>query len=217
MIKNQAGTVKVFAFNRSTGAPVTGDAANITCQYDLDRVGLLALADATPDETELGFYVFNVTAAECNGTTVDFYPESSTSGVQVIVVEHDRYLTASTSGIAVLPASMSQPKRIDGTEIVAFINENLQISPSVYDIENDPVDLSAITLKFVISTKNEVHVLTIPDADITVSGADNNVFTLTLPDTFTDTLGAYRYSLRNSSTDVVLAQGDLLVRYAATE
>lgn len=121
------------------------------------------------------------------------------------------------STVVTLPASLTQQSRVEGTEITAFINENLVISHSVYDSSLDPVDLSALTLKFVIATKNETHVLTINDADIDITGTDSNTFTLTLPDTFTDTLGSYQYSLRDASSDIVLAHGPLLVRYAATE
>jgi hypothetical protein len=49
-----------------------------------------------------------VTAAETNGTTADFFPESSTSGVQVIPVEHGRYLspTPGTSGLGARSVSL---------------------------------------------------------------------------------------------------------------
>lgn len=121
-----------------------------------------------------------------------------------------------TGGGTVLPTSATQLSRVEGTEITAFVNENLVISQSVYDASSDPVNLSAYTLKFVIATKNETHVLTITSG-INVTGADSNTYSLTLPDTFTDTLGSYQYSLRDASSDIVLAHGPLLVRYAATE
>lgn len=207
----------MFAFNRTTGAPVTGDGPNITCKYQLNGGSRVALTDTNPTEQEDGYYIFNVLAAENNGVTAHFYPESSTSNVQVICDSHNPYTTAANPSGVTLPTSSTQISRVEGTEITAFINENLVVSQSVYDSESDPVDLSALTLKFVIATKNETHVLTINDADIDVTGTDSNTFTLTLPDTFTDTLGSYQYSLRDASSDVVLAHGPLLVRYAATE
>jgi hypothetical protein len=93
MYRNTAGTLKVFAFNRTTNAPVTGDSANITCRVSLDGGARAALVDTNPTELEDGYYLFDVTAAETNGTTADFFPESSTPGVQVIPVEHGRYLS----------------------------------------------------------------------------------------------------------------------------
>lgn len=91
MHRNTAGTLKVFAFNRATNAPVLGDAANITCRVSLDGGARIALTDTSPTELEDGYYLFDVTAAETNATTVDFFPESSSSGVQVIPAEHRRY------------------------------------------------------------------------------------------------------------------------------
>lgn len=217
MIKNQDGILRVFAFVQATGAPVTGDAANITCKYQLNGGSRVALADTNPTEQEDGYYIFNVLATENNGVTVHFYPESSTSGVRVICDSHNPYTTEANPGGTTLPTSSTQLSRVEGTEITAFINENLVISQSVYDSSLDPVDLSAYTLKFVISTRNESHVLTIIDSAINVSGADNNIYSLTIPDTLTGTIGGYQYSLRDASSDVVLAHGPLLVRYAATE
>jgi hypothetical protein len=94
MYRNTAGTLKVFAFNRTTNAPVTGNAAQITCRVSLDGGARAALADTNPTELEDGYYLFNVTAGETNGITADFFPESSTPNVQVIPVEHGRYLDA---------------------------------------------------------------------------------------------------------------------------
>ena len=101
MIRNTTGTLKVFAFNSTTGAPTTGDAANITCKVSLDGSAAVALADTNPAEMEDGFYLFAVTAAESNGVTADFFPESSTGGVQVICSEHNRYLLPQ-GGVATL-------------------------------------------------------------------------------------------------------------------
>lgn len=93
MFRNTAGTLKVFAFNRTNNAPVVGDAAQITCRVSLNGGARVALADTNPTETEDGYYLFDVSAAETNGVTADFYPESSTANVQVIPVEHNRYLS----------------------------------------------------------------------------------------------------------------------------
>lgn len=101
MFKNTAGQqIRVFAFNRTTAEPVTGGAANITCKVSLDGAAAVALADTNPTETEDGYYLFSLTQAETNGDTVDFYPESSTSGVQVIVPSYDRHTRAEVSTAA---------------------------------------------------------------------------------------------------------------------
>lgn len=101
MIRNTTGTLKVFAFNHNTAHPETGDAANITCKVSLDGGARVALADTNPAEMEDGFYLFNVTAAESNGVTADFFPESTTNNIQVICAEHGRYLLPQ-GGVATL-------------------------------------------------------------------------------------------------------------------
>lgn len=110
MIKNQDGLLRVFAFVQATGAPVTGDAANITCKYQLNGGSRVALADTNPTEQEDGFYMFNVLAAENNGVTVHFYPESATSGVRVICDSHNPYTTdLSSSSSSSYPSIYAPP------------------------------------------------------------------------------------------------------------
>jgi hypothetical protein len=113
MYRATAGTLKVFAFNRTTNAPVTGGAAQITCRVSLDGGARAALADTNPTEMEDGYYLFDVTAAENNGTTADFFPESATANVQVIPAEHNRYLS-SPAGSAGTGARSVQITVLDG-------------------------------------------------------------------------------------------------------
>ena len=92
MFKNVASqklTVIAFAdaghATLDAGEVVTGDAANITCKVEQDDDGTrTAVVDTNPTETEDGQYVFDITAGECNGDKLTFYPESSTAGVQVV-------------------------------------------------------------------------------------------------------------------------------------
>lgn len=87
MQKNVAGQKwKVFAFNRTTNVPLTGDAANITANIDIDFAGAGATNDVNPTEQEDGFYTFDLTQAESNGKQLSLYPVSSTGDIQVIAV-----------------------------------------------------------------------------------------------------------------------------------
>lgn len=91
MQRNTATTLKVFAFNRTTNAPVIGDAANLSCKVSIDGGARVALVDTTATELEDGYYIFDVSASETNGSTVDFFPESTTSNVVVITANMSRY------------------------------------------------------------------------------------------------------------------------------
>lgn len=76
----------VFAFDRTTNVPKTGDAANITAKIRKDYAAATATNDTNPDEIEDGYYEFTLTQAETSATVMDILPESSTANIQVIGV-----------------------------------------------------------------------------------------------------------------------------------
>lgn len=85
MQKNTTGQKwYVFAFDRTTSAPVTGDAANITAKVSIDYGATTGLGDLNPAEVEDGYYMFDLTQAETNGDHIAILPESSTPNVVVI-------------------------------------------------------------------------------------------------------------------------------------
>lgn len=86
MQKNQAGKWVVFAFDRTTNIPKTGDAANITANIRIDGGAANPVDDLHPTELEDGYYVFDITAAEFNGDYILISPESTTANIQVIGV-----------------------------------------------------------------------------------------------------------------------------------
>ncbi len=87
MKKNVAGqTWKVFAFNRTTNAPLSGDAANITAKIKIDSAAAIAVNDTNPTEIEDGYYQFELTQAETNGDELLLLPESVTTNIQIIAI-----------------------------------------------------------------------------------------------------------------------------------
>jgi len=76
----------VFAFNRLTNAPVTGDAANITANLQKDFGTAAATNDLNPTELQDGFYAFDALQAETNADALLLLPETTTADVQVITV-----------------------------------------------------------------------------------------------------------------------------------
>jgi hypothetical protein len=69
MFKNVASqSVAVYAFNPSTGAPVTGDAANMTMYISKDGAAAVALGTPTPTEIDAthmpGWYKVTLAQAE---------------------------------------------------------------------------------------------------------------------------------------------------------
>lgn len=91
MFKNTADQkIRVFSFNYSTGSPVLGDAANMSCKISKDYSVPTPLNDTTPVEVEDGYYYFDLTQEETNADIIDFYPESTTPNASIIVPNHHR-------------------------------------------------------------------------------------------------------------------------------
>lgn len=85
MLRNTANQKwRVFAFYRATNLPYTGGASSITAKLSLDYANTQATTDVNPTEVEDGYYYFNLEQAETDAHNIEIYPESSTSGVQVI-------------------------------------------------------------------------------------------------------------------------------------
>ena len=87
MQKNVSGQIwTVFAFDRTTLIPASGDASNITAKLGKDGGAYQSTNDTNPTETENGFYEFDLTQAETNADEIIISPVSSTSNVQVLGV-----------------------------------------------------------------------------------------------------------------------------------
>lgn len=89
MLKNVAGQqIVLYAFDYTTGAPKTGDAAQITAYINKDWAGANALADTSAAEVDAtndkGSYRFDVSQAESNCDVARFSGKSSTANVAVI-------------------------------------------------------------------------------------------------------------------------------------
>lgn len=82
---------RVFAFNKTNGNALAGDAANITGKIAKDWAGAIATNDVNPTETEDGYYNFDLTQAETNADALDLFPESATPNIQVIGVPGSQF------------------------------------------------------------------------------------------------------------------------------
>ena len=87
MYRNVAGQKwVVFAFDRQTSVPKTGDAANITANIRIDGGTANPIDDLNPAELEGGYYIFDITQVETNGELVSIHPSSTTAYIQVVGV-----------------------------------------------------------------------------------------------------------------------------------
>jgi len=84
--KNTAGQkLSVFAYDSTTGDPVTGGSANITAQISLNGAASAATNDTNPTELDAtdhpGIYIFDMTQAETNANLINLTAVSATANV----------------------------------------------------------------------------------------------------------------------------------------
>lgn len=91
MLKNTASqSVALFAFDTTTGAPKTGDAANMVFYVTKDFGSVTAIAAASGVPTEMdatnakGWYKIAVSQTETNADNLQFTGKSSTANVSVV-------------------------------------------------------------------------------------------------------------------------------------
>lgn len=80
--------LEVFAFDYTTGAPKTGDSANITAYVTIDGGSVTVLADTSATEKSStnapGWYQFDLAQGETNGDHLLYTAKSSTGNVTVV-------------------------------------------------------------------------------------------------------------------------------------
>lgn len=136
MYKNVASQkIALVAYDYSTGALKTGDAANITAYVSKDFGTVTVLTDTSATEADAtnakGVYWFDVSQAESNADDLLFTAKSSTANVQIVpkqvytVVPPPAYGTmqaGSTSTTAVLATSASATNDIYNFETIYILS-----------------------------------------------------------------------------------------------
>ena len=119
--------------------------------------------------------------------------------------------------IIVTPIVAQTPVRTVASNISTFKGDRSAITVGVFD-ELDPVDLSALgALEVCIQTKAGTDLQVIANANITISGADNNYFSFSPGSAAVATVGRFMWSLRvaASNSKRVIAYGAWIVEDAA--
>lgn len=88
MFKNVATKLAIFAFDTTTGAPKTGDAANLTAYVSKDYGAVTVLADTSATEMDAtnakGWYLFDLAQTETNADALLFTGKSSTASISLV-------------------------------------------------------------------------------------------------------------------------------------
>lgn len=146
MLKNTAGQrIALFAFNVTTGAPVTGDAANLTAYVSKDGGTVTALTDTTATQMDAtnapGWYLWDVSQTESNADWLLFTGKSSTANVSLVgqsVYTRPANFTAlsiNASGRALIQSGLQR----NASAIVAF---------PMRDTTGAPLTGSTVTVSF---------------------------------------------------------------------
>lgn len=209
MLKNTTGQKwRVFAFNTTTNQKVTGDAANITAKLSIDYGALAAVADTNPTEAEDGYYYFDLTQAETNGNIVELFPESVTSGVQVLGVPARELpsianeIKAKTDLIGT--AAATQLVRQAASKITIYIGERHTFTINV----NNDYTARTVTLCFE-ATDATADISVIANGSLTKTTSS---VAFAIPEAVTTTDRNLRWSIRDAATKEVLEFGLAYVR-----
>lgn len=130
MEKNVAGQIWiVFAFNKKTNDPLSGDANNITANLRIDGGSANPVDDLHPTESEDGFYFFSLSQSETNGNNIFISPESSTVDIQVIGCPAAIYTTPPNfnSSNVVLATIAGDVVNLDGDAMRGTNNANIVV------------------------------------------------------------------------------------------
>ena len=115
----------------------------------------------------------------------------------------------------VLPASVSVPDRSCTSSIPLFTGETIQISITVFGIdEAAPVDLSGETLQVVIEAEDGADLANVTAQQISIGGDGNNVVSFSAPAELTDSPRVASYAIRRAADGYVYGRGVFHVRYA---
>lgn len=198
MRKNTATKWRVFAFDRTDGTPVTSDAANITAKIAIDHGTPTAITDTNPTETEDGYYLFDLTAAETNGQTLSIYPESSTADVQVIGSPADVFTVPTEDELGIDAVRRGQSNVVQAAVVSVTSNTVFTITSSVASPDDDAYNGLRFKLRSSLDTTRFVRG--------TVTDYVGGTQTLTLDTTAPWTV------ITNDLIEIDLAPADSIVR-----
>lgn len=103
------------------------------------------------------------------------------------------------------------------TVLTAHMHHALIISNlAIVDENNDPIDMSAINREFTVWRRGTPGTIlkTIAHGDISVSGDDSNLLSLTVPEDPFTIVEDLSYIVRNTSNDSVVFEGAIDVKEA---
>ena len=129
------------------------------------------------------------------------YQAVGSFGKAVADTKADTTTILASAGVNVLPAVGISASRAPGVFLSPFVGELISQSITVYASDGTtPIDLSAKTLEIVFEARGGGDVAVIANANITISGGDDNVVTFAYPSAVTAQERTLRFSLRDAGS-----------------
>lgn len=190
-------TIRVLAFDKSSGDSIVAHEANITARITLDGGTPANSNDTNPTPVdninEPGIYEFTLTQAESNAADyLDFTAKSSAATVAVVVIGGNRFLTYADGTFDAIPSTLTTAQV--GTEVDTALADydgptHAELTSEIaalndFDPATETVNLSSATEQQIDDIQTELlqhllafaHFGTIDDAtpsttEITISGS----------------------------------------------
>lgn len=162
LFKNVASQkIHIYAYDSTTGAAKTGDAANITAYVSLDGTAN-AIDDTNPAEVDAtnmpGIYVFDLTQAETNCNAFALYAKSATSNIRI------EPIIGFTTGAAITQTGDSYAR------LGAPAGASVSADVAAVKAETAAVKVQSDKMVFTVANQVDVNVQSINDTALTGNG-----------------------------------------------
>lgn len=189
-------------------------AAALTAAGIADAVWDETLSDHITPTTKAGYYLSAAGAAADPWNTA--LPGAYTAGKAGYII--GTYLDTTLSSVSAIGnpvASTVSTGAVSETDLTVYQYAAFTFAFTIVDSDGTAVSQAGDSHRFQVyaigAPGTELWASTTADGEIAVSGASNNVVTVTEDDTNTETAGRFRYVLRNTTDDTVVAQGGLRI------
>lgn len=174
--------------------------------FTVDTDTVVATASSvTAGTNDPSFYTI-VFASAADGTyRLVLFIGSNIAATENLTLVDSIFYIAEVSPVIVLPVSTSMESRTVDGKIVAFVGEELEVSVGCDQT------LTGLTLSVVVEDFSGADVGVISSVSVSSQTA-----TFTVGSPYTDSVNQYRFSIRNSVGNIVVAKGILYVKSAAS-
>jgi len=210
----QAVAFAVTTTNPSTGAITAADALPTGALW---QNGVVTAETVTVTDLTGGYYkvAFTIPSSYTVGDTLQVFITATVNSITGAVSIWSEGLGQSVSAVATIQSATPGLRALSPFTIDVFQAAAKSVDITVTDANSAAVDLTGLTLRFVVLDTNQTGMFDVEDASITLSGDSNETATVPISSTNVGTLTTgttYLWRLLDVSNDgAVLAYGSMNV------